>query len=406
MYQHCKDGSQRSVEATCYQVMLGERQVLAVAVHDVTVRRKVESQLLEKHQHLDHLANHDPLTGLPNRLFLAAHLPDAIEEAKNSGAVLAVLFLDLDRFKHVNDSRGHETGDKLLKTVAQRIRSTIRAEDLVVRMGGDEFVVVMKGVKNTAQVSDAAERINQALGAPMVVEGRTLVTTVSIGVALYPHDGIDMGELLRHSDTAMYQAKDRGRNNFQLFSPGMDRRLKERIAIESSLRTALQSRQLDVHYQPIVEIETQRVVALEALLRWKHPNHGYVRPERFVTIAEEAGLIVPIGDFVLQRAIEDMARWRQAQGKLVPVAINVSAVQLQRSNLADSISRLTKEYGLEPAMLQIELTESAVFERREGALTRGEPGCGRQAARARRAHRHRRLRHRLLESVVLQALAR
>ncbi len=365
MCQHCKDGSQRSVEATCYQVMLGERPVLAVAVHDVTVRRTVESQLLEKHQHLDHLANHDPLTGLPNRLFLAAFLPDAIEDAKKTGAVLAVLFLDLDRFKHVNDSRGHETGDKLLKTVAQRIRSTIRAEDLVVRMGGDEFVVVMKGVKNTAQVSDAAERINQALGAPMVVEGRTLVTTVSIGVALYPNDGIDMGELLRHSDTAMYQAKDRGRNNFQLFSPGMDRRLKERIAIESSLRTALQSRQLDVHYQPIVEIETQRVVALEALLRWKHPNHGYVRPERFVTIAEEAGLIVPIGDFVLQRAIEDMARWRQAQGKLVPVAINVSAVQLQRSNLADSISRLTKEYGFEPAMLQIELTESAVFERRE-----------------------------------------
>jgi diguanylate cyclase (GGDEF)-like protein len=276
-----------------------------------------------------------------------------------------VLFLDLDRFKHINDSRGHETGDKLLRTVAQRIRTTMRSEDLVVRMGGDEFVVVIKGIKSTAQVNDAAERINHALAAPMVVDGRTLVTTVSIGVSLYPHDGADMGELLRHSDTAMYQAKDRGRNNFQLFSPGMDRRLKERIAIESSLRTALQSRQLDVHYQPIVEIETQKVVALEALLRWKHPSHGYVRPERFVTVAEEAGLIVPIGDFVLGRVLEDMARWRQAQGRLVPVAINVSAVQLQRSNLAESISRLTKQYGLEPSMLQVELTESAVFERRE-----------------------------------------
>jgi EAL domain-containing protein (putative c-di-GMP-specific phosphodiesterase class I) len=164
----------------------------------------------------------------------------------------------------------------------------------------------------------------------------------------------------------MYQAKDRGRNNFQLFSQSMDKRLKERIAIESSLRTALQSRQLDVHYQPIVEIETQRVVALEALLRWKHPSHGYVRPERFVRIAEEAGLIVPIGEFVLQRAIEDMVRWRQGDGRLVPVAINVSAVQLQRSNLAESIARLSKEHGLEPTMLQIELTESAVFERREG----------------------------------------
>jgi len=365
MRQRCADGSERNVEATCYGVEVNGRQLLAVAVHDVTIRRKVESQLLEKHQQLDHLAHHDHLTGLPNRLYLAAHLPDAIEEAKNNGTVLAVLFLDLDRFKHVNDSRGHETGDKLLKTVAQRVRSTMRAEDLVVRMGGDEFVVVMRGIKSTDQVNDAAARVNRALGAPMVVDGRTLVTTVSIGVALYPYDGADMGELLRHSDTAMYQAKDRGRNNYQLFSQSMDKRLKERIAIESSLRTALQSRQLDVHYQPIVDIESLRVIALEALLRWKHPAHGYVRPERFVNIAEEAGLIVPIGDFVLQRAVEDMARWRQAQGHLVPVAINVSAVQLQRSNLAEQIARLTKEHGLEASMLQIELTESAVFERRE-----------------------------------------
>jgi len=365
MRQRCKDGSQRSVEANCYRLTLGEQQVLGVSVHDVTVRRKAETKLLERHQHLDHLAHHDQLTGLPNRLYLAAHLPGDIEEAKQSGSVLAVLFLDLDRFKHVNDSRGHETGDKLLKTVAQRVRATVRTQDVVVRMGGDEFVVILKGVQATAQVNETAERINQALSAPMVVDGRTLVTTVSIGVSLYPHDGADMGELLRHSDTAMYQAKDRGRNNFQLFSPGMDRRLKERIAIESSLRTALQSGQLDVHYQPIVDIESHRVVALEALLRWKHPSHGYVRPERFVTIAEEAGLIVPIGDFVLQRAIEDAVRWRQAGGKLVPIAFNVSAVQLQRSNLAENISRLTTQYGLEPSLLQVELTESAVFERRE-----------------------------------------
>jgi diguanylate cyclase (GGDEF)-like protein/PAS domain S-box-containing protein len=365
MRQRCKDGSQRNVEANCYRLTLGEQQVLGVAVHDVTLRRAAETQLLERHQHLDHLAHHDQLTGLPNRLYLAAHLPGDIEEAKQSGSVLAVLFLDLDRFKHVNDSRGHETGDKLLKTVAQRVRATVRAQDVVVRMGGDEFVVILKGVQDTAQVNETAARINQALSVPMVVDGRTLVTTVSIGVSLYPHDGADMGELLRHSDTAMYQAKDRGRNNFQLFSPGMDRRLKERIAIEASLRTALQSRQLDVHYQPIVDIESHHVVALEALLRWKHPSHGYVRPERFVNIAEEAGLIVPIGEFVLQRAIEDAVRWRQAGGKLVPIAFNVSAVQLQRSNLAESISRLTTRHGLDPSLLQVELTESAVFERRE-----------------------------------------
>ena len=363
--QSCKDGSLRNVEASCHPIQLDGRTVLAVAVNDVTVRRVVESQMLQRHQHLDHLAHHDQLTGLPNRLYLAAHLPDALLEAREKGTTLAVLFLDLDRFKHVNDSRGHETGDKLLKTVAQRIRTTIRAQDVVVRMGGDEFVVIMKDVKNTEKVNEAAERINQALSAPMVVDGRTLVTTVSIGVALYPRDGIDMGELLRHSDTAMYQAKDRGRNNFQLFSPAMDRRLKERIAVEASLRTALQTRQLEVHYQPIVEIETHRVVAMEALMRWKHPSQGFVRPERFVRIAEEAGLILPIGEFVLQRAIEDMVRWRNKGRELVPVAINVSAVQLQRSNLAETITRLARQHGLEPTMLQIELTESAVFERRE-----------------------------------------
>jgi diguanylate cyclase (GGDEF)-like protein/PAS domain S-box-containing protein len=366
MRQHCQDGTVRNVEATCQALSLGERQVLAVAVHDISGRRAAETQLLERHQKLDHLANHDPLTGLPNRLYLAAHLPLAIQRAQQDGSVLAVLFLDLDRFKHINDSRGHETGDKLLKTVAQRLRSAMRADDLVVRMGGDEFVVVMRGVKSTDEVRDAAERIVTALGAPMVVDGRTLVSTASIGVALYPGDGADMGELLRHSDTAMYQAKDRGRNNFQLFSPNMDRRLKERIAIESSLRTALSTRQLEVHYQPIVRIDTQKVVAFEALLRWKHPSYGYVRPERFVTVAEEAGLIVPIGEFVLQKVVDDMVKWRAATGHLVPVAINVSAVQLQRCNLAESIERLTKSHSLEPSMLQIELTESAVFERREG----------------------------------------
>ena len=183
MRQHCKDGSVRTVEATCYSLSLGERAVLAVAVHDVTERRNAQTQLMERHQQLDHLANHDHLTGLPNRLYLAAHLPNALRQAKKDGTLLAVLFLDLDRFKHVNDSRGHDTGDKLLKTVAQRISSTIRADDLVVRMGGDEFVVVMRGVTNLDEVRDAAARVIEALGTPMVLDGRTLVSTVSIGVA-------------------------------------------------------------------------------------------------------------------------------------------------------------------------------------------------------------------------------
>jgi len=364
--QRAKDGSLRSVEVSVQRLELGPRRLLSLTANDVSVRRKVQAQLLEKQQHLDHLAHHDQLTGLPNRLYLAAHLPGAIEDAKRTGSMLAVLFLDLDRFKHINDSRGHETGDKLLKAVAQRIRATMRNEDVVVRMGGDEFIVVLKTLASTDQVNEAASRITEAMSAPVIVDGRPLVTTASIGVSLYPRDGSDMGELLRHSDTAMYQAKDRGRNNFQLFSPIMARRLKERMAIETSLRSAMQTGQLDVHYQPIVDIMSRRVVALESLLRWKHPSHGFIPPERFVAVAEEAGLIVPIGEFVLSRAVEDLAKWRQAGCVQVPIAVNISAVQLQRSNLPATITMLTQQNNVSPKLLQLELTESAVFERREG----------------------------------------
>jgi len=363
--QRCKNGAIVDVEISGTRLETAGRPVIAFTTNDVSLRRKIEAQLLEKQQHLDHLAHHDQLTGLPNRLFLAAHLPEAIEEAKRTGATLAVLFLDLDRFKHINDSRGHETGDKLLKTVATRIRSTVRDEDVVVRMGGDEFIVVLKNVKGGQQVNETASRINEALAAPVIVDGRPLVTTVSIGVSMYPRDGTDIGELLRHSDTAMYQAKDRGRNNFQLFSPGMDRKLKERIAIESSLRTAIEQQQLDVHYQPIVDIESHRVTGMEALLRWRHPVHGFVAPGRFISVAEETGLIVPIGDFVLERVLSDVARWREMGWTPVPVAVNISAVQLQRTDLPGTIRRLTHLHGVKPAMLQVELTESAFFEQRE-----------------------------------------
>ncbi len=363
--QRCRGERILHVEISGYRLGVGDRSLYCLTTRDITMRRRMEAQLLEKQQHLDHLAHHDQLTGLPNRLFLAAHLPGAIEEARRSGSMLAVLFLDLDRFKHINDSRGHETGDQLLKAVAQRIRTTTRTDDIVVRMGGDEFIVVLKTVSTSEQINEAADRITEALAAPVLIDGRPLVTTASIGVSLFPRDGSTMGELLRQSDTAMYQAKDRGRNNYQLFSPVMERKLKERIAIESSLRAALRGRQLDVHYQPIVDIESHRVVALETLLRWRHPSLGFIPPQRFVAVAEETGLIVPIGEFVLERAIEDAARWRAAGSVVVPIAVNISAVQLQRSDLAATIARLTRTHGVSPNMLQLELTESAVFERRE-----------------------------------------
>ncbi len=222
--QHCSNGDWIDVEITGHRLRVNDKPMLTFTVYDISTRRRVEAELLEKQQHLDHLAHHDQLTGLPNRLYLAHHLPGAIEAAKQNNTMLAVLFLDLDRFKHINDSRGHETGDKLLKKVAERVRATVRNEDMVVRMGGDEFIVVLQSIRRTEVISEMAERINQALSTPIVVDGRPLVATASIGVGLYPRDGTDMGELLRHSDTAMYQAKDRGRNNFQLFSPIMARK--------------------------------------------------------------------------------------------------------------------------------------------------------------------------------------
>ena len=363
--QRCRDGSLLEVEATGHRLAVDDRAVLAFTICDVSLRHKIESQLLEKQQHLDHLAHHDQLTGLPNRLYLAHHLPGAINEAKRNGTMLAVLFLDLDRFKQINDSRGHETGDKLLKQVAERVRHTVRSEDIVVRMGGDEFIVVLQSIRSTDVISDMAARINAALSAPVVVDGHPLVTTASIGVGLYPRDGADMGELLRHSDTAMYQAKDRGRNNFQLFNPMMARRLREGVAIEASLRAALERGHLDVHYQPIIDIATNHVRGLEALLRWKHPTHGFILPSRFIDIAEETGLIVPVGEFVLERVMRDVSYWRRSGATLVPIAVNISAVQLQRSNLPQKIEQLTRSHDITPSLLQVELTETAMFERRE-----------------------------------------
>jgi diguanylate cyclase (GGDEF)-like protein/PAS domain S-box-containing protein len=363
--QRSKNGQQINTEITGFRIELGKRRVLAYIARDITLSSKLEARLLEKQQHLDHLAHHDQLTDLPNRLYLAAHLPYTIEDARRTNRMVAILFLDLDRFKHINDSRGHETGDELLKAVAQRLREATRSEDIVVRMGGDEFIIVMKDLQKFEQVGETTDRITEVLSHPFDINGRSLDTTVSIGVSLFPRDGEDMGELLRHSDTAMYQAKDRGRNNCQVFNPTMDRRLKQRIAIEAHLRAALMTGQLDVHYQPIIDIESQKVVALESLLRWEHPTQGPVSPARFISVAEETGLIVPIGEFVLERALQDAKRWQQMGFPLVPIALNVSAVQLQRSNFPEKILHATRQHGFEPSLLQLELTESTIFERRE-----------------------------------------
>jgi diguanylate cyclase (GGDEF)-like protein len=353
----------RALDARLQEVESKHEEIREQAQHGRAIQRKVESQLLEKQQRLDRLAHHDQLTGLPNRHFLAVHLPVAMEESRKTRTPLAILFLDLDRFKHINDTHGHEVGDKLLQEVAQRIQASVRAEDIVVRMGGDEFVVILSKIRTLEQANETAARILSSLNVPLDIAGKPLVTTVSIGLSLYPRDGDDVGALLRHSDTAMYQAKDRGRNNFQVFSPVMDRKLHERVNLEARLRAALELGQFDVHYQPILDIETQRVVALEALVRWKDPEEGFIAPNRFLPVAEESGLIEPIGQFVWRHVGADMAHWREQKLSLVPVAVNLSAGQLMRSDLRALIVEVTQTYGIAPSMLQIELTEGAMLQK-------------------------------------------
>jgi diguanylate cyclase (GGDEF)-like protein/PAS domain S-box-containing protein len=366
LVQWLKDGRQMDVEVSCVPIESRDRRLVSYLMRDLSERKKAQSQLLANQQRLDKLANHDTLTGLPNRLFLQAHLPEAIARSLENGTMLAVLFLDLDRFKHINDSRGHEVGDKLLQEIAKRVRAAVRPSDIVVRMGGDEFVVVLHKVNAPDEVAIAATRVNEVLSAPVMIDGRALVATVSIGVSMFPRDGATMGELLKHSDTAMYQAKDAGRNTFQVFSPQMDRSLKERVAIESSLRAGLKLNQFDVHYQPIIDIHSRRVAGLEALLRWKHPTQGYVSPERFIEVAEETGLIIPIGQFVLDRICSDITKWREQGAFLAPVSMNVSAVQLERTKLQELIQQAMEKNRIGPQLIQLELTEGSLFEKRTG----------------------------------------
>jgi diguanylate cyclase (GGDEF)-like protein/PAS domain S-box-containing protein len=362
MQQRSKDGALMEIEVRSNVLTWGPRSARAFILRDMSVRNKAEAQLIENQHRLDHMAHHDQLTGLPNRHYLHAFLPEAIATAKSTGTMLGVVFLDLDRFKHINDTRGHEIGDKLLQEVARRVRACVRDSDVVIRMGGDEFVIVLRNVKSHDEISHGAERIVATLNKPIVVEGHALQTTASIGASLFPRDGANMMELLKHSDTAMYQAKDRGRNNVQIFSAIMNRKLEHRVAVEAALREALKLKQLDVHYQPFVDLRTRKIVGLEALVRWHHPTEGLIPPDRFIPVAEETGLVVPIGNFVMHKTLQNMNAWQKDGATLVPVSLNISPAQLQRGELRTMITTLLATYGLSPQLLQLEMTERAVFD--------------------------------------------
>jgi len=308
----------------------------------------------------NYLAYHDPLTGLPNRALFIDRLALAIAQSRRSGQMLAVMFLDLDRFKVVNDTLGHAEGDGLVRSVGERLSALVREGDTVSRVGGDEFTMLVSGMRSAEDAAEVAERVLVELRRPQVLRGQEFLITVSIGIALYPGDGEDAETLLRNADIAMYRAKEQGRDNYQLFTPAMNARIMERLAWESGLRRALELEEFVVHYQPMANMDTGRVVGVEALVRWQHPERGLIPPADFIPLAEETGFIVPLGEWVLRTACAQNKAWQQAGLQPVRVSVNLSARQFHLG-LVDRVSRILADTGLEPRFLDLEITEGTAM---------------------------------------------
>jgi diguanylate cyclase (GGDEF)-like protein/PAS domain S-box-containing protein len=314
----------------------------------------------QKEQAIEHAALHDALTGLPNRALLTDRLEQAIRQSSRSSTKFGVLFLDLDRFKTVNDTVGHDGGDELLRTVAERLSRHIRATDTVARPGGDEFIIMLPGVASVADVEHVAENLLTEVAKPIPLLGTDYVVTGSIGISLYPDHGTDSRSLLRNADAAMYRAKDLGKNTWCVFSEDLHRQATEDVRIENLLRTAIELQQLTVYYQPRIDLATGRVSSLEALCRWRHPALGPVEPSRFIGIAERAGLIGRLGEWVLRRACRDLAHLRTLGFVDVGLSVNVSHSQLSEAKLAANVCKVLKEFDIEPNRLELELTETAI----------------------------------------------
>ncbi|HZV67684.1 MAG TPA: EAL domain-containing protein [Telluria sp.] len=331
----------------------------------------LQAEIVERRQaeaRVHHMAYHDSLTGLPNRALLSDRLDRAMLTVQRSERKLAVMFLDLDRFKTINDSLGHMTGDHLLREVASRLCRAVRASDTVARLGGDEFVVLVPGIRAADECVHVAEKIIDALAAPFPFEGRLLHITPSIGICMYPDDGGDVETLMRHADAAMYHAKASGRNNYQLFTQRMNLAAAQHFELESSLRSALAREEFELFYQPIMDIATRRVHAMEVLLRWRRPDKGLILPDHFIPIIEENGLIVPIGEWAMRRACEQSVAWQRAGLTPLPLAVNLSPRQFMHRGLIESIRRILDETGIDPALLEFEITETALMQHGEQTL--------------------------------------
>jgi diguanylate cyclase (GGDEF)-like protein/PAS domain S-box-containing protein len=321
---------------------------------DITERK-------EREERVRHLAHHDALTDLPNRVLLNDRIAQAVSLAERNGTRVAVMFLDLDRFKTVNDSLGHGVGDKLLQEVSRRLKLCMRASDTVSRLGGDEFVILMPDMADPGDVAVAAQKILDTVSRPYNIDGHELVSTPSVGIAVYPGDGADVDTLLRNADAAMYHAKESGRNNYQFFTQDMNARALERLSLERSLRRALERDELRLHYQPQYDIASGRIVGMEALIRWQHPEHGLVLPGRFMQFAEESGLILPIGEWVLREACRQSRVWQDAGLPRLRVSVNISALQFRQADFVDTVARALSAAGLDARCLELEVTESVIM---------------------------------------------
>jgi diguanylate cyclase len=334
------------------------RSHVAALEHVVSARTE---KLEAANRQLRHLATHDAATGLPNRVLLDDRLAQAMAHAHRDGHTFAVLLLDLDRFKQINDSLGHHAGDTVLKEISARLSQAVRDIDTVARIGGDEFVIVVSPHAPREEAAAVAERLKEALRTPLAISGVDIHVTASVGIALYPQDGTSADSLLVHADAAMYCAKQRGRNNVQWFSRQMDEATLERFSLESDLHEALRRGQLELFYQPKADVATGEVHSAEALVRWRHPKRGLILPETFIPLAEATGLIHEIGTWVLEEACRQCVEWQRAGLPTLRVAVNVSAAQFRRGDLLDIVRRSLKETGLGPEHLEIELTESSVM---------------------------------------------
>lgn len=326
------------------------------------------SERKAQQQRIEHLAHHDALTGLPNRALCRDRLAQAMEQAGRNGDKVAAIFIDLDRFKTINDSLGHHVGDELLQTVAMRLSSCLRGGDTVSRLGGDEFVMILVVHSANEAAYILERRVLPTLRQPCLIGGTEIRVSCSVGISLFPDDGRDIDILFRNADAAMYEAKSNGRNNYQFFTEELNARAFERLNTENNLRHALERQELVLHYQPQVDARSRRLVGVEALLRWRHPDLGLIPPARFIPVAEESGLIVPIGEWVIREACRQHVAWIEAGLPPIPVAVNISAVQFLQAGLAGTVRAAIAESGIEPECLELELTESVLMEDAETTI--------------------------------------